>query len=226
MVEIIPAIIPKSFREIEEKTALVAGLVETVQIDVCDGKFTPNKTWPFITRSQSPFEELIAEKKGLPLGERLDYEFDLMVAKPAEAVPDFVRAGASRVILHLESAEPDTLSDLIAEWKHSVEIGLALKPSTPIENLEAFLHEVAFVQCMGNDRIGFSGISLDERSVLPKISALRKRHPRLVIGVDIGVSIDTAPRLIAVGANRLVVGSAIFESEDPRFAIEQFKRLG
>jgi len=230
--QVIPAILPKSFREIEEKTALVRGAADTVQVDICDGQFTLNRTWPFAEkgergemRKDRDFAELLAEKKGLPYGEELDYEFDLMVTEPQEAAPDFVRAGASRIIVHIESIEPDALSVLIQEWKHAVDIGLALKPSTPLKRLETFLHEVTFVQCMGNDHIGFQGVSLDEETVLPKIAELRKRHPRLSIGIDIGVNMKTAPRLIAAGANRLVAGSAIFGALDPKAAIAQFQQM-
>jgi len=45
MAEIIPAVIPKSFHELEEKVKLVDACVETVQIDVMDGIFVNNKTW-------------------------------------------------------------------------------------------------------------------------------------------------------------------------------------
>jgi len=44
MAEIIPAVIPKSFHELEEKVKLVDACVETVQIDVMDGIFVNNKT--------------------------------------------------------------------------------------------------------------------------------------------------------------------------------------
>ncbi len=249
---------PKTFREIEEKTALVAGAVDTVQVDIVDGKFAPNTTWPYVEKGEmgergekgdKDFEELLAEKKELPHSEELDYEFDLMVANPAEAVPDFVRLGASRVIVHIESfgmgekgERGEMLSELIHEWKHSVDVALALKPSTPLSAIEPFLHEVSLVQFMGNDKISFGGVPLDEEKVLPKIRELRSKHPlpsptralplvgerhlALEISVDIGVNRDTAPRLIAAGASRLVAGSAIFGSDNPRLAIEAFRRLG
>ena len=78
---------------------------------------------------------------------------------------------------------------------------------------------------MGNDRIGFGGVPLDEELVLPKISELRKRHPELTISVDIGVNAETAPRLIAAGATRLVAGSAIFGKANPAQAIKELERL-
>ncbi|MDO8594901.1 MAG: hypothetical protein Q7R93_05350 [bacterium] len=221
---IVPAIIAKEFSEIPAKLELVKGVADTVQIDICDGKFAPNKTWPYVG-DHGEIAALLREDQGFPFWESFDFEFDLMVAKPEEAVPFWVRAGASRVIVHIESMEPDALSALIHEWKHAVDIGLALKPSTSLERLETFLHEVTFVQCMGNDRISFGGVPLDEPLVLPKIAHLRKKHPDLTISVDIGVNLETASRLIAAGASRLVAGSAVFGKANPAGAIRQLEAL-
>lgn len=221
---IIPAILPKDFSEIIAKLSLMKGVADAVQIDIADGKFAPNKTWPFVG-DRGEFDKFREEKEGFPFWEDFDFEFDLMVAKPQELIADFVRIGANRIIVHLESIAPDALSDLIKEWKHSVALGLALKPSTPLERLETFLHEVEFVQCMGSDRLGFQGTPLDETAVLPKLSLLRARHPTLTIGVDIGVNLETAPRLIKAGANRLVAGSAVFGSANPVESVKRFEVL-
>ncbi len=224
MSHIVPAILPKDFSEILAKLELVRGVAGTVQIDIADGKFAPNKTWPYVG-DHGEISSLMTEAEGFPFWQDFDFEFDLMVGKPQEAVPFWVRAGASRVIVHIESTAPDTLSDLITEWKHVVDIGLALKPSTPTEKLETFLHEVSFVQCMGNDRIGFGGVPLDEQVVLPKITHLRKKYPELTISVDIGVNLETAPRLIEAGASRLVAGSAVFGKANPAQAVRELEAL-
>jgi len=47
-IEIIPAIIPKSFEHLKSQLALVKGIVHLVQIDITDGIFAPTKTWPFV----------------------------------------------------------------------------------------------------------------------------------------------------------------------------------
>lgn len=221
---IVPAIIPKEFSDIPGKLELVKGVADTVQIDIVDGMFAPNKTWPYIG-DHGEIGDILREDTGLPFWEDFEFEFDLMVGKPAEAVPFWVRAGASRVIVHVESIEANALSDLIHEWKHTVDVGLALKPSTPNSVLDTFLHEVSFVQCMGNDKISFGGVPLDEKLVLPKIADLRTRYPELTISIDIGVNFDTAPLLIEAGANRLVAGSAVFGRANPAEAIKDLDAL-
>ena len=221
---IVPAILAKDFSEIPAKLELVKGIADTVQIDIVDGKFAPNKTWPYIG-DHGELLTILREERGLPFWQDVDFEFDLMVAKPQEVMHDFVKLGASRVIIHIESIPPDTLSELIQEWKQAVDIGLALKPSTPVSLLETFLHEVSFVQCMGNDKISFGGVPLDEAVVLQKITELRQKYPELTISVDIGVNLETAPRLIEAGASRLVAGSAVFGKANPTEAIRELEAL-
>jgi glycerol-3-phosphate responsive antiterminator len=46
--EILPAIIPKSLKDLEEKLSQVRGLVRAVQVDILDGKYTLEPSWPYI----------------------------------------------------------------------------------------------------------------------------------------------------------------------------------
>lgn len=52
---------------------------------------------------------------------------------------------------------------------------------------------------------------------------MRRKFSRVIISVDGGVNLESAPVLIQAGANRLVSGSAIFESNDIKRAIERLK---
>ena len=56
--EIIPAILPKDFAEIEEKIEMVIGIAPLVQIDICDGKFVTSTTWPY-KKSDENFEKIL-----------------------------------------------------------------------------------------------------------------------------------------------------------------------
>ena len=100
------------------------------------------------------------------------------------------------------------------------EIGLAFNIDTPVEIPAG----VDFIQLMGIDRVGYQGQKFDEK-VIEKIRATRVKYPDLPISIDGAVSLETAPMLIAAGANRLVIGSAIFESDNPIDAIAKFKSL-
>ena len=219
--EIIPAILPRDFSELEDKTSLILGAVKTVQIDVCDGQFVPNASWPY-RKHDNNFDLLLSEDIGLPSWEEVNYEFDLMVNNPEEVVSDWLRVGASRIIIHLESkGDISKAIDLVAG---EVEIGLAINIETDIDKLEEYKDKIQFVQCMGIDRIGFQGQTFDDK-VIQKIKSIHAKYPDLVISIDGGVSLDNAKDLIMAGATRLVVGSAIFDSDNVFDAVEKFKAI-
>jgi ribulose-phosphate 3-epimerase len=220
-IEIIPAILPKDFAEVEEKVGLVRGFVKTVQIDVCDGQFVPSATWPY-RKDDDTFKKLLTEAEGLPGWQDLNFEIDMMVNKPEERVDDWVSAGATRIIIHVE-AKGDVMA-AVEKLEGRVEIALAINIDTPTSDLEPFKGKISAIQCMGIDHIGFQGQSFDSK-VIEKVKEVRSAFPEIIISVDGGVSLETAPKLIEAGVNRLVVGSAIFNSDNAIDAVQEFKRL-
>lgn len=225
-IEIIPAILPKDFTELEDKVGEVQGLVKTVQIDVCDGQFVPNATWPY-RKTDDSFKKIVAQEEGLPGWKELNFEIDLMVNHPEEVADDWVMAGAQRIILHVESV--GDVAGAIGSLAGRTEIGLALSEETPIEILDDPKFKIGdgvvqFIQLMGIDRIGFQGQTLDPK-VIERIKQVRSRHSDLPISVDGGVTLENAPDLVAAGADRLVSGSGIFGSDNVFEAIQRFKQI-
>lgn len=220
-IEIIPAVLPKDFFELEEKIGLVKDFVKTVQIDVCDGQFTPQPTWPY-RKHDDFFERIIHEEDGLPGWEKLNFEIDLMANKPEEKIEDWVQAGATRIILHAESK--GDLADAIEKMSGRVEIGLALNVETPVSVIDQFKDKIQVVQLMGIDSIGFQHQPFDTK-VIQKIQEVKAAYPELVVSVDGGVSLETAPQLLEAGAERLVAGSAIFGSDNYIEAIANLKKM-
>ena len=103
--EIIPAILPKNFKEIEEKVEQIVGTATLVQIDICDGKFVPTVTWPY-WKADENFEAILREERGMPEWEKINYEFDLMIENPTEDdARKWLSAGAERIVLHRESSK-------------------------------------------------------------------------------------------------------------------------
>lgn len=232
---IIPAIIPQSLEDLEEHLSLVKGLVPLVQIDVCDGKFVPSTSWPYFKGGYSDdFKAILAEKDGLPLWKDFDFEIDLMVSNPFEVVSDWVSAGASAVIIHVESVSSEKLQSELTSLRRTfgkgdsqgvnVSIGLALNPGTPNDAILSFLEDIDFVQFMGIRKIGYQGQSLDEE-VFDKIQTFHNAHPEISIAVDGGVNLENAERLLKEGADRLVAGSSIFESDNLIETLGEFKNL-
>lgn len=205
--EIIPAILPKDFAEIEAKIELITGLAKVVQVDICDGKFTPLSTWPY-KKPDENFEAILREEKGMPGWEKIDYEFDLMISEPTEDdARKWLSAGAARVILHEESSKD--LTPVIAVLSGLVEIGLALNVSTSLDTIEKYKDKISYVQLMGIRKIGFQGQDFDA-GVPDRVKAVKEKYPDLKVQIDGGVTLENASLLKHVGVDRLVTGSALF----------------
>ncbi len=224
MAEIIPAILPADFAELEENATRVASLVSRVQVDIVDGVFAEGKTWPF-KNDHGEFASLVKEERGLPSWESLSYEIDMMVQDPAHLFDEWVAVGASALIVHRESVTDTVLDDLfLRAEERGIELGIALKPSTDTSEIEKWIEKAAFIQCMGSDHIGMQGTSLDSR-VYEKIADIHARFPQVTISIDIGVNHETAPKLVEAGVQKLVSGSAVFGSDSIKDTIEWFRSI-
>jgi len=227
-VEIIPALMPADFDELQEYAKEFAGVVPTVQVDVMDGNLVPPRSWPYATHDGS-FKKIVAQEEGLPEWEKLDYEADLMIANPEVEAEKWIASGVKRIIFHIESIKDpesffarDDISALVGN--DFIELGLAIDIDTPNETLAPFIEKISFVQCMGIARIGYQGEEFDDR-VLHKIEYFKKTYPGLIISVDGGVNMKTAGALVRAGASRLVSGSAILESDDSLGAIKELRQV-
>lgn len=227
MTQIIPAIMPTSLDDLESKVAMVRGAAEWVQVDVMDGKFVPSCDWPF-PNFETEVAPLLHEDMGLPLWEDVNYEFDLMIDEPENFVEKFVRIGGGRIIIHYETAEKDKIWEAVRMVQEmNTEVAIAIDTVTPNEVLDEFITDerpIDFVQLMGIAKIGYQGNPFDER-VIPKIEALKAKYPDIIISIDGGVNFETAPLLVDAGADRLVSGSVILKSENPRETIEDLESI-
>ena len=236
MKEIIPAIMPTSYEDLQKKAEFVRGIVPLSQIDVMDGKFVQSKSWPYRQAGVANEEHFLAmqtQDEMLPMFDEMDYEIDLMIDEPEKHIDEWLPLGASRLIFHIESIKDADLFWAHDIWKEGarnigdqkvIEIGLAITPGTPLAAIEPYLDKIDLVQCMGIAHVGYQGQPFDER-VLEMINTLRVGHPNLPISVDGGVSTETASELFAAGATRLISGSAIFKSDDPKATIAHLGSL-
>lgn len=233
--EILPAIIPKNIQDLREKCGVVSGSVDAVQIDICDGVFVSSKSWPYREDSNeytSDFKDIIAERAEFPFWDRLNFEVHLMVAHPEQVIHDWISAGASRIIVHVETLQnpKQFFADFRVQFPKSggsllsVELGVALCLTTPVDVVASFLNDVDFVQLMSIAKIGGYGQKFDEKT-FNRLDILRTEYPGTIVSIDGGVTLDVASELLKVGANRLVVGSAIFGADNPIEVIDELKAL-
>jgi len=220
MAEIIPAVMPIEYIDVQDASNQVAGLVSFVQIDVMDGVFVQDRTWP--RQNDDVLQSLIEQKRSLPNWERIDYEVDLMVSNPEEVAEQWFSAGAARVIVHSQSSDDykgivERLSNTYAMPGNlvSAEVGIAVPFDADVSVLEGIAEYVSVVQVMGISPVGVQGSEFKPRA-LQTISEFREVYPDLAISVDGGVKPELMGDLISAGVNRIVMGSAIFDTDVPR----------
>ena len=212
-IEIVPAVLRKTWEGIQEDWNKVVALVDHVQIDVTDGVFAGDGT----------FRE-VKEFKKLPVSQKT--ELHMMVHTPSNFVEDIIDLNPARCIFHLESFEGT--NDISFTYqklreKTNSELALAINPMSPNERLEEQLELVDYVLFMGYAP-GWSGQELDE-AVFTKIGKFVDRHPNVPVAVDVAVTKDTVARYVKAGARMLCANSAIFKEGDPKENIIQLRLL-
>jgi ribulose-phosphate 3-epimerase len=220
---IVPAVLPASRRELEEKLGRYAGLVPAIQIDVIDGVFAGPASWPYA----DGVEELAALAKGghtLPFLDKFKYDIDLMVKEPEKVIGFWIALGANRITAHIESTNypEQIIRDLKQKYGHDrnfapdlLSFGFAINTETHPVILEPFINDIDYVQFMGIDHIGKQGEPFNPK-VIDRIREFRAKHPEVKIQVDGGVNNASAPKLLQAGADRLIVGSALLYAPDMR----------
>ena len=105
--------------------------------------------------------------------------------------------------------------------------GVTLNPGTPISMLNDIICDVDMVLLMSVNP-GFGGQKFIPQT-LDKIKELRelinRKKSQALIQVDGGVNDVTAPLLKQAGADILVTGSFVFQSDNPQETIQRLKRL-
>jgi len=215
MVKLAPSILSADFSKIEEQLLQIeAGGADLIHLDVMDGHFVPNITFgpPVI--------------KKLRKITKLPFDIHLMIDRPERYIKDFVDAGADIITIHQESTlHLHRTLQLIKGY--GIRSGVALNPATPLETIKHILGDVDMILIMTVNP-GFGGQSLIE-SMKNKIEELRNiindNHLNIDIQVDGGVKIDNIKEVSSWGANIMVVGSAIFETNDIISTTKRFKEI-
>ncbi|HEX3696444.1 MAG TPA: ribulose-phosphate 3-epimerase [Polyangia bacterium] len=213
---IAPSILSADFgRLAEEVRAVEAAGADYIHVDVMDGRFVPNITiGPLVV-------------KAVRAATKLPLDVHLMIVEPERYVDDFARAGADLISVHLEASP-----HLHRTVQHIRSLGkkasVAVNPHSSLDGLDVILPDLDMVLLMTVNP-GFGGQKFID-AVVPKVSALRAAITRRKLSVDIevdgGIAADTAPMVVAAGANVLVAGSAVFGSagHDYRQAIAALRR--
>jgi ribulose-phosphate 3-epimerase len=215
MTIIAPSILSANFARLASEIVEIekAG-ADWIHVDVMDGHFVPNLTFgPLIVQS-------IREYTHLP------FDVHLMISHPEDFIEDFVRAGANRITVHVETClHLHRVLSMIKE--KGVKAGVALNPATPLSFIESVIDEHLDLVLIMTVNPGFGGQTFIP-STLSKIIQLQKirqenQYAQLLIEVDGGIHVGTAKSVVQAGADVLVAGQAIFGQSDRNTAIHQIR---
>jgi len=216
MVQVAPSLLAADFAHLAEAVEMVnSSRASLIHIDVMDGMFVPNITigFPIISSIRR-----IAEK---PL------DVHMMVMDPGRFIGQVRDCGAASMNVHWEACTH--LNRVISAIKDAgMSAAVTLNPATPVALLEDIIEEVDMVLLMSVNP-GFGGQKFISRTV-EKVTRLRamidSSSSHATIEIDGGVDLNTAPALIAAGADILVAGSYVFRASDPVKAIADLMDLG
>jgi ribulose-phosphate 3-epimerase len=215
MALIAPSILAADFARLGEALEVIkAAGASLVHVDVMDGHFVPEIS------------------VGLPvlasLRKATDLTLDvhLLIERPERYAERFVDAGADRIAIHAE-ATPQVRRVLEQIRGRGAKAGVAVNPSTPLEAVGEVMGEVDFLNVLTAEP------SLREQPFIPASTAKLRaaaqmradRRLDFAIQAEGGIGAERIEELARAGADILVVGSAIFDSVDPRARLGEMIRL-
>ena len=210
---VLPALLLCDFghlaREVErlEEAGAVA-----LHLDVMDGRFVPQLTYGMVV------VEAVRRAARVPI------EVHMMVEEPERTIADYAKAGADIITVHIEGlVDPRRTLETIQSLGPRAH--LAVSPETAVERLEPFLDCCDGVLVMsvepGYGGQKFNPVAIEKLAHLKSIRSQRNASFRL--GVDGGISAETAGLVAAAGAELLVAGSSVIRSANYARAIAELE---
>ncbi len=213
MIRIAPSILSANLLHLEEEVRAVAeNGADFIHVDVMDGHFVPNLTFgPNMVRALKRIVQL-------PL------DVHLMISNPDFYIGRYAEAGANLLTIHQETC-PHLHRTVQMIHQAGMKAGVALNPATPLVTVEEILPDLDLLLIMSVNP-GFGGQSFIPTSLkkIARARALIEAVGRdIFLEVDGGISPDTAPAVVAQGADVLVAGNAIFGQPDPVKALRALR---
>ena len=212
-VKVSPSILAADFANLSlECSKIDKSNADWFHLDVMDGLFVPNISFGM------PIVKTIRQLTKKPL------DVHLMIVEPEKYIDEFINIGSDIITVHIEAT--NNLNQIINMIQgSSLKAGIAINPETPISDLKEYIEKVDLICLMGVNP-GFAGQKFIE-STNKRLVELKKlitsSGSKTLIEVDGGVNYDNFQNLKSNGADVLVAGSFIFNSNDYDTAINTLK---
>ena len=196
----------------ESRRMLDAG-ADYLHLDVMDGHFVPNLTLGH------PVIKCL--RKNIP---QVYFDAHMMVDKPEQWIQEIAGAGANQYTFHIEATTPETIRDVIRKIKEAgMKVGVGIKPKTDVNVISKYMDDIDVVLIMTVEP-GFGGQKF-MGDMMEKIRWIRKTYPHFLhVEVDGGVNMKTIEECAEAGANIIVSGSALIDSQQPKKDIEYMRQ--
>ncbi len=220
MIKVAPSLLSADFAHLaKEITAVEEAGADYLHLDIMDGIFVPNISFGF------PVIKAILRSTKLPV------DMHLMIATAGLYAPRFWELKhnpGSLITIHTKNC-PNPLFIARTLRREGIKLGIAYNPE---EESLPYLHELApYI-----DKVLIMSVQpgFGSQNFIPgsekRVAKARKVREELgfnfSIAVDGGINFETGKLVIEHGATDLVVGSFLFESENYRDVIEEFKSIG
>lgn len=213
--KISPSILAADFNNLGKDILMInQSEADWIHFDVMDGVFVPNISFGL------PVIQAVKKLAKKPL------DVHLMIVNPDPFIKPFRDSGADILTVHFEVCNHlhRTLGAIRSEGMMT---GVALNPHTSVNVLESIINEIDVVLLMSVNP-GFGGqkfIHHTYQKVIKLRRLIEERQATTLIEIDGGVNLETGKLLFEAGADVLVAGSFIFDSQNPTETIHQLKNI-
>lgn len=177
---------------------------DSFHLDVSDAHFAPSLLF---------FPDLVRALR--PLTKR-PFHVHLMVERPTALIADFVASGADAITVHAEAGESEVEAAIQAIRRAGRSAGLALRLDTPVAASQPYLDRIDALLLLGT-ALGVKGQDPAPEAcgrLAGAASMLGEQRARVRLIADGGIRSHTVPLLRHAGADVIVPGSLVFQSQN------------
>lgn len=185
--------------------------IDYIHLDIMDGEFVPNKSFTY--------DEL---KEIFRLSTK-PFDVHLMVKNIDEYIYNYAMLNTKYITIHYETIQDLKIIDKIKNY--GIKCGISVKPSTDIELIYELLPKINMVLIMSVEPgRGGQEFILSSLEKIKKLSDyIKKNKLDVIISVDGGINKNSMIECIKSGADMLVIGSALVNSNNKKEFINDCK---